>query len=164
MRLLAQLWPEHWSPLKWNSALRRGEQGRARSETERQEAEILYFHSGSALTFSTKASCSFWLCLLGFEKCLSALQSNCEIEMLMLFLYCQLFHTLVLFFLYRPVAHRIFVSSMRKTRCWCRSKHFPVLLFICTCLLCLYTYPCVLPACHLRDDCKIFGNLPCPIP
>lgn len=44
--------------------------------------------------------------------------------MLISFLHCQLLQVLVFFLLYRPAAHRIFVFSMRKTRCWCRSKHY----------------------------------------
>lgn len=139
MRLLGQLRPEHQSPLQWSSALGRGEQDRTRSGTKRQQAEILYFHSGTVLAFQSKAGCRFSSAGSAIEKCLSALQTNCEIKMLIPFLHCQLLHALVFFLLRRPAAHRIFVSSMRKTRCWCRSKHFSSVT-ICMHLFTLYLH------------------------
>lgn len=159
MRLLGQLKPEHQSPLQWSSALERAEQDRTRSGTKWQQVEILYFRCSTGLAFQSKASCRFSLSVLvqQLERA-SAFQSYWERETLIPFLHCQLLYVLVSF---SPTGQQPTGSApllWEKQDADAQVSVFPVSMFVGTCLLCVYTCPCMLLACHLGRRLKYLAS------
>lgn len=159
----AQTWASEPTAVKLS--LWRGRAGQNQVRDTMAAGWELCFHCSTGLAFQSKASCRFSLCLLVQQlKSASALQSYSWNRNANPFPSWSSASSVGFFLPYRPAAHRISASSMRKTRCWCPSKHFSS-VSVCRHLftLCLHL-SLHAPGLSLGEVTKIFGLLPFPIP